>query len=203
MTTSGQRVDRRTQRTRQVIQQAFREVVQEKGFTATSIREITERADINRGTFYLHFADKYMLTAAVVRDVFHQELTRSLPAAPGCDRPSLQVLIQAVLACLEGKYRHQPRPLYALAEVAPLVEQAMRAELYAVLLTWLQPGQGAERKGSIPRERIARIASWAIFGTALEWSQEPVAVSAGAMARTIELVVMDGVAHLLPELTSA
>jgi AcrR family transcriptional regulator len=197
MTTPQQRVDRRMQRTRQVIQQAFREVVQEKGFTATSIREITERADINRGTFYLHFADKYTLAAAVVRDVFHQELMRSLPAAPGWDRSCLSVLIQAVLACLEGKYRHQPRPLYALAEVAPLVEQAMQAELYAVLLTWLQAGQGAERHWSIPRERLARIASWAIFGTALEWSQEPMTVSADAMARTIELVVMDGLGHLL------
>src|SRR3954449_10688198 len=96
MTTPQRRVDRRAQRTRQVIQNAFREVVQEKGFTATSIREIAERADINRGTFYLHFADKYTLTTAVVRDVFHQELVHSLPAAPGWDRLFLQPLIQAV-----------------------------------------------------------------------------------------------------------
>jgi AcrR family transcriptional regulator len=196
MTTPQQRVDRRAQRTRQVIQNAFREVVQEKGFTATSIREIAERADINRGTFYLHFADKYTLTTAVVRDVFHQELVHSLPAAPRWDRLFLQLLIQAVLRCLEGKYHHQPRPMYALAEVAPLVEQAIHAELTAVILSWLQSGPGVERQRSIPCERIAQIMSWAIFGTALQWSQAPLSVSAEAMAQTTELVIMNGVGHL-------
>src|SRR5262245_45823977 len=107
MTTPKRRVDRRTQRTRQVLQQAFRDVVGEKGFAAASIREITERANVNRGTFYLHFEDKYTLTDAVVREVFRQELTRTLPAAPGWDRQTLLLLIQAVLECLEAKYRHR------------------------------------------------------------------------------------------------
>jgi AcrR family transcriptional regulator len=198
MTTPQRRVDRRAQHTRQMIQNAFREVVQEKGFTATSIREIAARADVNRGTFYLHFADKYTLTIAVVRDVFHQEITQCLPATPMCDQQSLALLIQAVLRCLEGKYRHQPRPIYALAAVAPLVEQAMHAELAAVLLTWLQSEPGSERYGAIPWERIAQIISWALFGTALQWSQAPVSVSAEAIAQTIEQVVMNGVAHLHP-----
>lgn len=36
--------DRQVQRTRQLLQQAFIEVVQEKGFEATRIQNITERA---------------------------------------------------------------------------------------------------------------------------------------------------------------
>lgn len=199
MTTLKRRVDRRTQRTRQVLQQAFRELVHAKGFAATSIREIAERANVNRGTFYLHFTDKYTLTRAFVREVFRQELDRSLPAAPGWDRRSLRPLIQAVLECLEGKYRHQPRPLFALAEVAPLVEQAMQEELTELLLAWLSQGQGAEPPGSTPLEQIARIVGWAIFGTALQWSQETMAVSSAEMANVILLVIMDGVAHLAPE----
>src|SRR6266545_4229723 len=79
MITPNRRVDRRTQRTRQVLQQAFRDLVQDKGFAATSIREITQRANVNRGTFYLHFTDKYALTETVVREVFHQKLVCTLP----------------------------------------------------------------------------------------------------------------------------
>lgn len=203
MATPQRRAERRAQRTRQQIQQAFREVVQEKGFAATSVREVAERADVNRGTFYLHFADKYSLTAAVVRDVFHQELMRGAPAAPGWNRESLRLLIHAVLGCLEGKYRHQPRPLYALAEVAPLVEQAMQAELAAVLQEWLQSGPCAERDGALASQRVAQVASWAIFGTALQWSQEPATVTADAIAQTIELVVLNGVGQLTPELAPA
>src|SRR5215207_7009370 len=105
MATPKRRVDRRIQRTRQALQQAFMDIVRDKGFAATSIQEITERADVNRGTFYLHFADKHTLTEEVVRELFRQELVRTLPDAPGWDRQSLQLLIQAVLECVEGKYR--------------------------------------------------------------------------------------------------
>src|SRR5487761_486296 len=68
MATTQKRVDRRVERTRHILQQAFREVVQAKGFAATSIQDITERANLNRGTFYLHFADKYTLLDTFVRE---------------------------------------------------------------------------------------------------------------------------------------
>ena len=34
-------------------------LIEEKDFQKITIHEIAERADINRGTFYLHFLDKY------------------------------------------------------------------------------------------------------------------------------------------------
>ena len=52
-------------------------------------------------------------------------------------------------------------------------------------------------------EQIARIAGWAIFGTAIQWSQEPMTVSSAEMAQTILLVIMDGVARLGPEAVPA
>jgi hypothetical protein len=104
----------------------------------------------------------------------------------------LQLLIQAVLECLAGKYRHQPRPLFALAEVAPLVERAMHEELTELLLTWLKQAQRAARSTRVPLESIARIASWAIFGTAIQWSQETTTVAAEEMAKTILMVIADG-----------
>jgi AcrR family transcriptional regulator len=97
------------------------DVVQDKGFAATSIQDITERANLNRGTFYLHFEDKYALTDATIREQFRQQLAGRLPCEPRWDRQTLQLLIQSVLECLEGKYRHQHRPSRILAEVAPLL----------------------------------------------------------------------------------
>src|SRR6266700_6066522 len=118
MTIRKRREDRRIQRTRQVLQQAFVEVVREKGlattsireiekcFAATSIQEITERANVNRGTFYLHFTDKYMLADAVVREQFHQQLANVLPPDLRWDRKTLRLLTQAILNLFEGKYHH-------------------------------------------------------------------------------------------------
>ncbi|GCE29255.1 hypothetical protein KDA_47390 [Dictyobacter alpinus] len=75
MATPPKNVDLRAQRTRQLLWQAFLDIMQEKGFTAMSIQEITERANVHRGTFYAHFADKYALLEAILREEFRDVLT--------------------------------------------------------------------------------------------------------------------------------
>lgn len=53
--------DLRVRRTRKLLQQAFLELTVEKGFAALTVRDITERAMVNRSTFYRHYLDKYDL----------------------------------------------------------------------------------------------------------------------------------------------
>ncbi|MFU1798306.1 TetR/AcrR family transcriptional regulator [Paenibacillus azoreducens] len=53
--------DRRVVRTKAVIRKALTELIDEKGFEALTVKDITTRAEINRGTFYLHYRDKYDL----------------------------------------------------------------------------------------------------------------------------------------------
>ena len=50
--------DRRSQRTRQALGDAFVELLMEKGYDAISIKDIIERANVGRSTFYSHYADK-------------------------------------------------------------------------------------------------------------------------------------------------
>lgn len=50
--------DRRTQRTRRLLQKALMELILEKGYDSVTVEDITERADLGRTTFYLHFKDK-------------------------------------------------------------------------------------------------------------------------------------------------
>ena len=52
-------MDRRKRKTRKAIFDACVALIQEKEFQNITVNEIVERADINRGTFYLHFVDKY------------------------------------------------------------------------------------------------------------------------------------------------
>ncbi len=52
-------MDRRQKKSRQAILDACISLAQEKDLQRITIREIVERADLNRGTFYLHFQDKY------------------------------------------------------------------------------------------------------------------------------------------------
>ncbi|MBC7813431.1 MAG: TetR/AcrR family transcriptional regulator C-terminal domain-containing protein [Burkholderiales bacterium] len=61
--------DLRVRRTRKMIQEAFMALTVEKGFSALTVRDITERAMINRSTFYRHFLDKYDLLEKYMDDV--------------------------------------------------------------------------------------------------------------------------------------
>lgn len=59
-------LDRRTRYTLGVIREAFFELLRESGFAKMTVADICRRADINRGTFYLHYEDKYALLDALI-----------------------------------------------------------------------------------------------------------------------------------------
>lgn len=65
------RHERRKQRTRARLQEAMLVMVQEKGVESITIQEITDRADLGRGTFYFHFDDKEDLLWSIVEDRIH------------------------------------------------------------------------------------------------------------------------------------
>lgn len=64
--------DRRVIRTKKLIREALAELIGEKGFHAVSVRDITTRAAINRGTFYLHYQDKFDLLEQCEKEVFEE-----------------------------------------------------------------------------------------------------------------------------------
>ncbi len=63
------RQDPRIVRTEAAIRTAFIHLVEEKGFARVSVKDICERAAINRNTFYLHFADKEALMGQVLENM--------------------------------------------------------------------------------------------------------------------------------------
>ena len=55
---TNKNTDRRVRRTRRALQKALVDLILEKGYDAVTIEEITDRADLGRTTFYLHYKDK-------------------------------------------------------------------------------------------------------------------------------------------------
>ncbi|MGW6054788.1 TetR/AcrR family transcriptional regulator [Streptomyces sp. NPDC055189] len=72
--------DRRTRRSRRALGSALVELVLERGFTALTVEDITERADVARATFYAHFKDKEGLFARVTSDLLDELAERLRPA---------------------------------------------------------------------------------------------------------------------------
>ena len=60
------KIDRRRRYTLSVIREAFFALLAEVGFAKMTVADICRRADINRGTFYLHFEDKFALLDALI-----------------------------------------------------------------------------------------------------------------------------------------
>jgi AcrR family transcriptional regulator len=62
--------DLRVRRTRKLLQQALIEGTMEKGFAALTVRDITERAMVNRSTFYRHYLDKYDMLEQHMKEMY-------------------------------------------------------------------------------------------------------------------------------------
>lgn len=76
---------RRLQTRKQLIDTAL-QLILEKGYDAISIQDITDRADLGRGTFYIHFKDKEEVVWAAFQELFqtleqeaHRQLDRHMP----------------------------------------------------------------------------------------------------------------------------
>lgn len=65
-------MDRRQQKSRKIIMEAFIELLKEKELEKISMNEIAEKANVNRGTIYLNFVDKYDLLNQCIEANFSQ-----------------------------------------------------------------------------------------------------------------------------------
>jgi AcrR family transcriptional regulator len=81
--------DRRAIRTKKMIRNALSALIEEKGFGNISITDITTRADINRGTFYLHYIDKFDLLEQIENELL-QELQQHIKNTRLTDKVTIE-----------------------------------------------------------------------------------------------------------------
>lgn len=70
-------LDRRVRRTRRRLHDALIELIRDQGYDQITIQEITDRADLSRATFYLHYKTKDELLASSLEAMF-DELVESV-----------------------------------------------------------------------------------------------------------------------------
>ncbi|MGX8700907.1 TetR/AcrR family transcriptional regulator [Caproiciproducens sp.] len=75
------KTDLRVIKTEKAIKKAFLELMREEGFSNVTVKKIIERAEINRGTFYIHYADKYDLLNKMEDELLSSliEITKAAP----------------------------------------------------------------------------------------------------------------------------
>lgn len=74
--------DQMVANTRQLLKETLIDLIEEKGFNNITIRDLTLKAKLNRGTFYLHYRDKYDLVENIQNELLkglqHHMLTVNL-----------------------------------------------------------------------------------------------------------------------------
>lgn len=60
----------KNRKTKQLIQTSFMQILENKSFEAITVGDITKIAQINRGTFYLHYKDKFDLLDQIEQQLF-------------------------------------------------------------------------------------------------------------------------------------
>lgn len=69
------KIDRRRVRTKQLLYQALMSLIEEQGIEHISVTDIANRADVNRGTFYLHYKDVPDMLQRIKDEVFESILS--------------------------------------------------------------------------------------------------------------------------------
>jgi len=162
--------DPRVTRTRRLLEQAFMELVDETGFDALSVQEITDQAGINRATFYAHFPDKYALLDHSIRMQFAQELEARTLNVCTFSMENLRALIQTV-----GEFTLEAGASCKVhsQQFEGVMEAQIIDQVQELIENWLVKMQA---EGELPAEvdvHLSTVAtSWAIYGLAQHWRQD-------------------------------
>lgn len=160
------RLDPRVKRTRKLLQQAFAELLSEREFHSITVNDITERAEVNRATFYLHFDDKYALLSYSVREALQQLLNQRLPGADTLTLNNLRLL--AVTVCeFMGQFFGHCRPGMRNDEQM-LVAMQVQDYIQEILVAWITKTPGGAKLRPQAAEQAAIPLGWIIFGTVFE-----------------------------------
>jgi AcrR family transcriptional regulator len=74
--------DRRIRRTQKLLQEALVSLIREKDYDSISIKEILDRANVGRSTFYTHFRDKDELFIRGIHEMLRSVQPPALPSSP-------------------------------------------------------------------------------------------------------------------------
>ncbi len=104
--TAPSRVERRKEKTRKALLTVALELFQEKGIYWTKIEDITERADIGKGTFYQYFQTKEELLEVLLQQGLN-ELFTCIEDAVRDSAPGSRLLTRIIQAKIDFHLQHK------------------------------------------------------------------------------------------------
>lgn len=156
--------DPRAKRTRQLIQYAFGELLQKKEFDSITIADITQKATLNRATFYAHYDDKYMLLEEIVEMAFKEMLSEQVADAERLDHKVCSQLVSATYDYIVAFY---DTCKFNAKSLAGLVDEKVKAILQQTIVQILVKDKEIKNP-----EVNASMMSAIIYNGSFEWRKK-------------------------------
>lgn len=183
--------DPRFKRSRQMLIEAFVELLREKPFDTITVHDITARAALNRVTFYNHFPDKSVLVDESIQQMIQLAIDEKLPANSDLHPDNICLLIQIVcefLALLQDYCVPSNR-----SQFDTLVAERVKGNIQSILLRWLAEGAPPNSANYLQAELQATVTSWAIYGAAQKWTNTEYHEPAAAYAQRIYPLILSAI----------
>ena len=193
MTEEPAKLDRRVIRTRKLLRNALMELILEKGYDAVTVQDITDRADLGRATFYVHYrGGKEQLLVSNLEEIYDELVSRLKPLKregllPGPHKPS-QV-------AFEHAAEHHDLYLVLLrSQAAASIAQRIREYLAGAIHQELEV---LATESPIPLKVIASYMAGSLIALITWWLENDMPYSPEYMSQIFSRLTMPGVRTLL------
>lgn len=186
-----EKTDRRKQRTRRMLREALISLILERGYDALTIQDITERADLRRATFYLHYKDKDELLMTVLQETF-DELIREIEPIMKGDVLAGKTQVEPFLVAFQ--HVGENSDLYRIilgGQGGAAIAQRIRAYLAAVVTRSLRDAPAHTL--SLPADVIANYLAGAELSLISWWLESGQPYPAQEMAQMAHRLILRGV----------
>ncbi|GEC91309.1 TetR/AcrR family transcriptional regulator [Brevibacillus brevis] len=187
--------DPRVIRTRRLLQDAFASLIQEKDFESITVRDIAERATVNRATFYAHFVDKFELLEAKLTESFMTIINHRISGHEVLNEETIQSIFLGVCDFHMSLSTMCQRSYKSLG---PVFEIQIKEKIQATLLSFIDKDKMLSSPNAQFLINTASIMlSWGMYGAAYAWNNEGRLMSAETFVKQTMPLVMNGAKELL------
>ncbi len=196
--------DRRIQRTRHLLRQALFTLIVERGYETITVEEITERANVGRATFYVHYKDKEELLLVCLEELFHETAATLGPISEETfqagGKPPAQLAFEHI-----AQHHQLYRVLFTERGAAVISLRIL--ELLATISQRYTIGQLDEARSLLPLELLAYHLAGSLFALLIWWLNNDMPYSPEHMAKIFQHLAVSGIANVvglrptLPELS--
>lgn len=185
--------DQRTRLTRRLIREAMMELLAQKPIQNISVKELCEKAGINRGTFYSHYVDIYDLLSQLEDEMLEDVKTALLPLLEDAQAACTPLRITTgVFQCLKDNAD------LCTVTLGPYGDKQFAARLLAtgqemVFKTYANYFEGVTRKDL---EYYYAFVSAGCIGLLETWLKNGMTAPAAEIAQTAESIMLSGIGFL-------